>query len=166
MTEIHEEIQGSSPLARGLLREVEASRVTDRIIPARAGFTTPGRCRSGRCADHPRSRGVYKWGVPRPRAVAGSSPLARGLRRLLAARAPHLGIIPARAGFTHPHGNRHPESGDHPRSRGVYAAATALMAAASGSSPLARGLHSPRSRNTFTEAYSWGCLGCLKGVCR
>ena len=50
---------GSSPLARGLPLTVTTIRQTDRIIPARAGFTVavwdPCRVRQ----DHPRSRGVY-----------------------------------------------------------------------------------------------------------
>ena len=53
------EIQGSSPLARGL-RPSLGDQVGDlRIIPARAEFTSP--CPSARPSswDHPRSRGVY-----------------------------------------------------------------------------------------------------------
>ena len=72
---------GSSPLARGLQR-TDAERMRRQgIIPARAGFThRRGRDRH-RQGDHPRSRGVYEsstWTRPR---TAGSSPLARGLRR-------------------------------------------------------------------------------------
>ena len=52
--------QGSSPLARGLLR--------------------PSRVRQPMRADHPRSRGVYPWTAAEVEAAAGSSPLARGLR--------------------------------------------------------------------------------------
>ena len=71
-----------------------------RIIPARAGFTLPARRKRHRGWDHPRSRGVYdccsliiidRW---------GSSPLARGLRRIFGDFMPFNGIIPARAGFT------------------------------------------------------------------
>ena len=71
---------GSSPLARGLLIAYWFVLGVSGIIPARAGFTrrrlgaTTGR------ADHPRSRGVYhtvsRWHL----RLAGSSPLARGLR--------------------------------------------------------------------------------------
>ena len=50
---------GSSPLARGLLMWSHGYGTSDRIIPARAGFTR----RTGRPvlgpSDHPRSRGVY-----------------------------------------------------------------------------------------------------------
>ena len=53
--------KGSSPLARGLLRDHARHRVRAGIIPARAGFTDgSGVARTPR-ADHPRSRGVYTW---------------------------------------------------------------------------------------------------------
>ena len=111
-----------------------------RIIPARAGFTRlahPGRRRGG---DHPRSRGVYSPPPCPTRTIRGSSPLARGLPGPCRARAVGGGIIPARAGFTHPSSHRSLLIGDHPRSRGVYAEENALSASARGSSPLARGL--------------------------
>ena len=71
---------GSSPLARGLLRV--CVRIDDgvRIIPARAGFTIfSGRILAYRL-DHPRSRGVYEGGGDYVFSLCGSSPLARGLR--------------------------------------------------------------------------------------
>ena len=50
---------GSSPLARGLRGPDTGRPLRGRIIPARAGFTSPGgRARRWR-RDHPRSRGVY-----------------------------------------------------------------------------------------------------------
>ena len=54
------------------------------------------------------------------------------------------GIIPARAGFTPPPASAPRPWSDHPRSRGVYALTFALLAMASGSSPLARGLRRNR----------------------
>ena len=74
--------------------------MTDRIIPARAGFTSVPRLTRSLPTDHPRSRGVYivvHERVPHP---LGSSPLARGLRHLLLPCPQERGIIPARAGFT------------------------------------------------------------------
>ena len=113
--------RGSSPLARGL----------------------PGRCGGMRPAasDHPRSRGVYAAGVLFALAGLGSSPLARGLPLEGGRSAVILRIIPARAGFTL---RPRPSSlcrGDHPRSRGVYLERGWYSLYASGSSPLARGLH-------------------------
>ena len=131
---------GSSPLARGL-RAVAASppgRV--RIIPARAGFT--GRRASGRPSgrDHPRSRGVYRAVAAAAQERVGSSPLARGLPAIWRECTEHSRIIPARAGFTERQGADPRPRRDHPRSRGVYAAARAAAAPRRGSSPLARGL--------------------------
>ena len=94
------------------------------IIPARAGFTSPGLVHVGDgvgiiparagftlCVevgwlpqkDHPRSRGVYSSGMPDDRSGMGSSPLARGLRDPGPFGAAVDRIIPARAGFTLPH---------------------------------------------------------------
>ena len=112
--------QGSSPLARGLLLYGRTDLMAVRIIPARAGFTgTAGRL-STNCTDHPRSRGVYKRSVESADWFAGSSPLARGLRR------PWRSLTRVCT--------------DHPRSRGVYLLADTHEAGLAGSSPLARGL--------------------------
>ena len=72
---------GSSPLARGLHLYDQVVRSNDRIIPARAGFTTPAPTTPGSPPDHPRSRGVYE-DLPLDTIIEwGSSPLARGLRK-------------------------------------------------------------------------------------
>ena len=55
------------------------------------------------------------------------------------------GIIPARAGFTLSSSPRPGGGGDHPRSRGVYAAAYGDGGGRSGSSPLARGLRAAQA---------------------
>ena len=132
--------QGSSPLARGLLRPNTPQSRHHRIIPARAGFTSRSTWAARSAPDHPRSRGVYtteRRGGPR---MDGSSPLARGLRRGSPRPGSRRGIIPARAGFTR-YGWRHcPAGRDHPRSRGVYSHGLSRRFAHLGSSPLARGL--------------------------
>ena len=72
--------EGSSPLARGLLRS-RASRFRFAwIIPARAGFTGDRRLTHSVGGDHPRSRGVYWLPACGRGREWGSSPLARGLR--------------------------------------------------------------------------------------
>ena len=71
---------------------------------------------------------------------AGSSPLARGLRRSWRGEAESVGIIPARAGFTPAPHARRGRTTDHPRSRGVYAYGEFPYGHGGGSSPLARGL--------------------------
>ena len=70
----------------------------------------------------------------------GSSPLARGLHGEHPGRDRDRGIIPARAGFTSALFPTVATIGDHPRSRGVYAARGTRSCATTGSSPLARGL--------------------------
>ena len=112
---------GSSPLARGLPSVHHINEGPFRIIPARAGFTGPPERRPNQIADHPRSRGVYRCDLDSSFAVAGSSPLARGL--------PVGWLL------------ENPRAVDHPRSRGVYCPGPARRTDAMGSSPLARGLH-------------------------
>ena len=73
-------------------------------------------------------------------ASAGSSPLARGLRRGHPWWWPRFGIIPARAGFTDIRETPVSRATDHPRSRGVYVGIQDTWSIAQGSSPLARGL--------------------------
>ena len=91
---------GSSPLARGLPMKAAWVIVVIRIIPARAGFTSMVLSSLGPAPDHPRSRGVYYEDMRTKLQVEGSSPLARGLPRIASRKAPWIGIIPARAGFT------------------------------------------------------------------
>ena len=142
-------IQGSSPLARGLLGATREGQKVVRIIPARAGFTDVSPDLMIESADHPRSRGVYQQYVLLIHWNRGSSPLARGLRIACERLRIGIGIIPARAGFTPGSGRPLRHQGDHPRSRGVYRRATGLPPAPHGSSPLARGL--PVIPDTRTE---------------
>ena len=91
----------------------------------------------------------------------GSSPLARGLRRLTLEPAAGSGIIPARAGFTAIFAAMPSPGADHPRSRGVYSIFLLCCFLTAGSSPLARGLQNadgspsgtprdhPRSRGVY-----------------
>ena len=132
--------EGSSPLARGLRPVVLELPDRERIIPARAGFTS-GRCPSSRSRpDHPRSRGVYTKSFDTDRPPIGSSPLARGLHGQLYVDAVQGRIIPARAGFTRRRILGRLTARDHPRSRGVYAEHEQPQPVSLGSSPLARGL--------------------------
>ena len=132
---------GSSPLARGLLRSTSIILLSTGIIPARAGFTHECCAPSSGNQDHPRSRGVYVQVTGAAFDPKGSSPLARGLPGSDRHAAGSDRIIPARAGFTPTWTIMTAPAGDHPRSRGVYAAVERAFAVASGSSPLARGLH-------------------------
>ena len=91
---------GSSPLARGLPQCGTQTSRSQRIIPARAGFTGCSRSVRARRSDHPRSRGVYASQRAAFSAFRGSSPLARGLPRRAHPDRARGRIIPARAGFT------------------------------------------------------------------
>ena len=113
------------------------------IIPARAGFTNLPTFSVLNNGDHPRSRGVYRMSRKTVPACDGSSPLARGLPRVLLGQLRQSRIIPARAGFTHSEIFHHEVPRDHPRSRGVYEYADEISEPTSGSSPLARGLRRP-----------------------
>ena len=90
--------------------------------------------------DHPRSRGVYDGLCVFYFDQEGSSPLARGLRRLGLGRRLERRIIPARAGSTCRCTRKPQMLKDHPRSRGVYVVPVRRWVRAAGSSPLARGL--------------------------
>ena len=131
---------GSSPLARGLPGTWSLASSRQRIIPARAGFTSSHPSTTPGMRDHPRSRGVYVSDGFVDFLRVGSSPLARGLRSGRVRRDAHPRIIPARAGFTPPGVAPRTAIADHPRSRGVYDATTGYQSLPTGSSPLARGL--------------------------
>ena len=111
---------GSSPLARGLPNLAVRVGTHWRIIPARAGFTSPSPTYTATWEDHPRSRGVYSDAFHDRIAIQGSSPLARGLLQMDYTLQHPVGIIPARAGFTRAGPARASRCADHPRSRGVY----------------------------------------------
>ena len=115
---------GSSPLARGLPQQGALAQPAQRIIPARAGFTSSRRVSRFVLWDHPRSRGVYRRWRRGQGGGPGSSPLARGLHDVEACGRPGGGIIPARAGFTSssPTPTR-PPSGSSPLARGLLTAA-------------------------------------------
>ena len=117
-----------------------ALRNDDRIIPARAGFTVTDLTVIPPCQDHPRSRGVYYLILDSTVPIAGSSPLARGLRLSYWLAYDGSRIIPARAGFTNHLIGARDTTPDHPRSRGVYLSMYGFIMLAEGSSPLARGL--------------------------
>ena len=133
-------IVGSSPLARGSRRPQGQRGGTCRIIPASTGFTGRSSAPRSRGPDHPRSRGVYRARRAAAGLGGGSSPLARGLLRVVLLGGGLRRIIPARAGFTMPRLGMNAKSSDHPRSRGVYVVGVGCLLGVVGSSPLARGL--------------------------
>ena len=153
---------GSSPLARGLRHGEGRDHRRGRIIPARAGFTVGVVGHGPVRQDHPRSRGVYRSTRSPAPDLPGSSPLARGLQPGRKSRNPPGGIIPARAGFTGARGLYAVQARDHPRSRGVYGPSPPPREPDSGSSPLARGLHTSQS----VESASDGIIPARAGFTR
>ena len=136
---------GSSPLARGTLRELRDVAVQVRFIPARAGNTSGRRAHCRRRPVHPRSRGEHARIRLAFASMSGSSPLARGTRRDRRRQPGVHRFIPARAGNTH-RPQAPPLSGAvHPRSRGEHGAGSLEMNLRTGSSPLARGTLSSAS---------------------
>ena len=110
-----------------------------RLIPAHAGKTALGACRSTPTRAHPRSRGENGPDAHFTAFGSGSSPLTRGKRREVGHGDAARGLIPAHAGKT---GSARVTSFPiqaHPRSRGENEYVTWLRAAQAGSSPLTRG---------------------------
>ena len=137
---------GSSPLARGTRRYQREARVRGRFIPARAGNTPGSASRPTPPPVHPRSRGEHP-NPPKPIAtIDGSSPLARGTRVWLGVAVGGSRFIPARAGNTDVgrRGRRH--QAVHPRSRGEHGGELWRQVGMAGSSPLARGTPTRRTR--------------------
>ena len=91
---------GSSPLARGAPNVVVEPGALLGLIPARAGSTQRHLVRSGVGWAHPRSRGEHAELKLKSKLAAGSSPLARGARKLFRTPDRERGLIPARAGST------------------------------------------------------------------
>ena len=132
---------GSSPLARGTPWRSLSITGLLRFIPARAGNTSPA-CRVWRPASvHPRSRGEHLKDQRLVDLPHGSSPLARGTRRLEDPIPRIERFIPARAGNTRSRSPPSPPRPVHPRSRGEHATSAAVTPPSTGSSPLARGTH-------------------------
>ena len=134
------QLHGIIPARAGFTYEFCAASAPGRIIPARAGFTSPRGRPACRVRDHPRSRGIYSTSQAPTTSCRGSSPLARGLRDGQVGVEGVRGIIPARAGFTGDGVSVVSQTGDHPRSRGVYSKSNSPPGRTPGSSPLARGL--------------------------
>ena len=91
---------GSSPHARGAPRAPVQNRPQAGIIPACAGSTAPARAWRRACEDHPRMRGEHTSSLDLHSSHGGSSPHARGARRVARGVGGFRGIIPACAGST------------------------------------------------------------------
>ena len=130
---------GSSPLARGKRRRPPVHWRAVRLIPARAGKTSPWNPSNTRVSAHPRSRGENASRGAMRSLIGGSSPLARGKPLPLDQPLGAAGLIPARAGKTLTSAGIVRTTAAHPRSRGENEADVMGGVRAQGSSPLARG---------------------------
>ena len=130
---------GSSPRARGTPVSDRRRCLGPGIIPACAGNTETDKRGQGLHWDHPRVRGEHMtppgWGSVPP----GSSPRARGTRRIEKPIRPPRGIIPACAGNTSRHHSTPGRHWDHPRVRGEHSRRHGEVSRRPGSSPRARG---------------------------
>ena len=117
---------GSSPHARGTRCRGLCLQPYQRFIPARAGNTTAQRRKSRACTVHPRTRGEHRSVHLVRLASSGSSPHARGTRRLVLRGC-----------------SKHPV---HPRTRGEHHAIHSPSQFHLGSSPHARGTRPDRLR--------------------
>ena len=132
-------LTGSSPHARGALKEFGFKVPIVGIIPACAGSTCGRECRSGSSWDHPRMRGEHRIDSHYFSCFKGSSPHARGALPYERGHEVHGGIIPACAGSTRTTTGIRATSGDHPRMRGEHVAHIVILPFLKGSSPHARG---------------------------
>ena len=130
---------GSSPLARGTREGIGLERLSLGLIPARAGNTSSVVPASLPVWAHPRSRGEHTIQTSHNVSFHGSSPLARGTRRVIFSPLADVGLIPARAGNTRVKTGELRFTRAHPRSRGEHACWLPSAWFVVGSSPLARG---------------------------
>ena len=130
---------GSSPHARGT-HWIDTSRLlTSRFIPARAGNTYCCSACAVVCTVHPRTRGEHRTAASSVCRSGGSSPHARGTRRVMGVGMRFPRFIPARAGNTPGGSGPGCSRPVHPRTRGEHSTATRFTRRPRGSSPHARG---------------------------
>lgn len=113
-------LEGSSPLARGILNRCVCKSYISRIIPACAGNTKSDKYCQNLYWDHPRLCGEYLLSPSIWCVMLGSSSLVRGIRGRNGTKGLLDRIIPACAGNT---GSKHwltTDSKDHPRLCGEY----------------------------------------------
>ena len=134
-------LQGSSPHARGGLRQPRAGHAVHRLIPACAGRAPRILGRSPAAPAHPRMRGEGQPGGRLMAGGAGSSPHARGGRRTGRSRSASCRLIPACAGRANAGPSGLGWMRAHPRMRGEGLVEVVAVLGHAGSSPHARGGH-------------------------
>ena len=124
---------------RGQQTHLLETKVSSRIIPARAGPTCVFPFLERLDQDHPRSCGANNGSMNSGVKSSGSSPLVRGQLGEVFGHIVGDRIIPARAGPTRAKSARIPIPSDHPRSCGANRFVRASFFIIRGSSPLVRG---------------------------
>ena len=130
---------GSSPHVRGTPCEDDGSVPARRFIPACAGNASRPAAGSRPCAVHPRMRGERPGSPFDRRGEDGSSPHARGTRRVSHRCRADSRFIPACAGNAGPCAGRLRGIAVHPRMRGERISLAIDEEVKVGSSPHARG---------------------------
>ncbi len=138
-----DQVEGSSPRARGAAHRSGRRAARPRIIPACAGSSWRRSQRGRRGPDHPRVRGEQPTAADSSRPIAGSSPRARGAGRSTTRAMDKGRIIPACAGSRASTSRRRRAGADHPRVRGEQTSASESTPRTVGSSPRARGAGTP-----------------------
>ena len=111
---------GSSPRMRGTHIDPRQRYFTTGIIPAYAGNTHVGHCRTIHFRDHPRVCGEHVLNADASVCVRGSSPRMRGTRWRCQSGGRFDGIIPAYAGNTCWCRQLECRTRDHPRVCGEH----------------------------------------------
>ena len=134
-----ETICGSSPRGRGKREGRNMRYARDRLIPARAGKTSPPSAAPYCHAAHPRAGGENALNATMAANPIGSSPRGRGKLVSESRRSAVSGLIPARAGKTDCRSLRCVAGPAHPRAGGENLRASACARWFRGSSPRGRG---------------------------
>ena len=134
------------------------------IIPACAGSTVPAGRISPSCRDHPRMCGEHCCTCALMPAIVGSSPHVRGALSDQEGTYQAIGIIPACAGSTAPHGRTARPKRDHPRMCGEHSFNIHQFAGEQGSSPHVRGARSGGSSVSLLMGIIPACAGSTKGA--
>ncbi len=156
---VHDGEYGSSPRARGGLPDARPRVLGDGLIPACAGRTDLPASASSPTPAHPRVRGEDPRSSASQSMTWGSSPRARGGQPLRREGPRRRGLIPACAGRTVVHVSTVRHARAHPRVRGEDPATVAALAAASGSSPRARGGRAYELEAEFVPGLIPACAG-------
>ena len=131
----------------------------DRFIPARAGNASSTRALPPKRTVHPRLRGEHRHADSAVALLNGSSPPARGTRKVRKRSSAHLRFIPACAGNTRCRARGFPQAAVHPRLRGEHLEPRNDDEADAGSSPPARGTLVVKAMQPVAGRFIPACAG-------